>query len=40
MYIDIFNTTKKYKTLYLDPPWSEQGGGAKSSAAQTGTTNL
>lgn len=27
MYIDIFNTTKKYKTLYLDPPWPERGGG-------------
>lgn len=27
MYIDIFNTTKKYKTLYLDPPWPEKGGG-------------
>ena len=27
MVIDIYNTTKKYKTLYADPPWLEQGGG-------------
>lgn len=27
MVIDIHNTTKKYKTLYADPPWLEQGGG-------------
>ena len=27
MYIDIFNTEKKYKTIYLDPPWPERGGG-------------
>ena len=25
--IDIFNTSNKYKTLYLDPPWEEKGGG-------------
>ena len=25
--IDIFTTTKKYKTIYLDPPWEEKGGG-------------
>lgn len=24
---DIFTTTKKYKTIYLDPPWEEKGGG-------------
>lgn len=27
MIVDIYNTTKKYKTIYLDPPWMERGGG-------------
>ena len=27
MVVDIFNTDKKYKTIYLDPPWEEKGGG-------------
>ena len=27
MNIDIFNTDKKYKTIYADPPWMERGGG-------------
>lgn len=27
MKVDIFNTDKKYKTIYLDPPWMERGGG-------------
>jgi N6-adenosine-specific RNA methylase IME4 len=27
MKIDIYNTSKKYKTLYIDPPWPERGGG-------------
>lgn len=27
MKVDIFNTVKKYKTIYLDPPWEEKGGG-------------
>lgn len=27
MIIDIFNTTNKYKTIYIDPPWMERGGG-------------
>ena len=27
MYIDIFNTNRKYKTIYSDPPWYESGGG-------------
>lgn len=27
MYIDIYNPPHKYKTLYLDPPWEERGGG-------------
>lgn len=27
MKIDIYNTTQKYKTLYIDPPWPERGGG-------------
>ena len=26
-YVDIFNTDKKYKTIYADPPWMEKGGG-------------
>jgi N6-adenosine-specific RNA methylase IME4 len=25
--VDIFNTDKKYKIIYADPPWMEQGGG-------------
>ena len=27
MFVDIYNTTKKYKTVYADPPWNEAGGG-------------
>ena len=27
MKIDIYNTDRKYKTIYLDPPWEEKGGG-------------
>lgn len=27
MIVDIFNTDKRYKTIYLDPPWMERGGG-------------
>lgn len=27
MVVDIKNTTKKYKTIYIDPPWQESGGG-------------
>ena len=27
MKVDIFATDKKYKTIYLDPPWEEKGGG-------------
>lgn len=27
MVVNIFNTDKKYKTIYLDPPWEEKGGG-------------
>lgn len=27
MKVDIFNTDKKYKTIYADPPWLERGGG-------------
>lgn len=27
MKVDIYNTDKKYKTIYLDPPWNERGGG-------------
>lgn len=25
--IDIYNTDNKYKTIYIDPPWPERGGG-------------
>lgn len=25
--IDIYNTDKTYKTIYIDPPWEERGGG-------------
>lgn len=27
MFVDIYNTDKKYKTIYIDPPWKESGGG-------------
>lgn len=27
MQIDIFETERKYKTIYADPPWPERGGG-------------
>lgn len=27
MRVDIYNTDKKYKTIYIDPPWEEKGGG-------------
>lgn len=27
MFVDIYNTNKKYKTIYVDPPWEEKGGG-------------
>lgn len=27
MTVDIFNTDRKYKTIYIDPPWEEKGGG-------------
>lgn len=27
MFVDIFNTDNKYKTIYIDPPWEERGGG-------------
>ena len=27
MKVDIFSTTKKYKTIYADPPWMERGAG-------------
>lgn len=25
--IDIYHTDRKYKTIYMDPPWEEKGGG-------------
>lgn len=27
MFVDIFSTENKYKTIYADPPWHESGGG-------------
>lgn len=27
MFVDIHKTTKKYKTIYIDPPWPERGAG-------------
>ncbi len=27
MFVDIFSTEKRYKTIYADPPWMEKGGG-------------
>lgn len=29
----MFNTNKKYKTIYADPPWEEKGGGLSSRGA-------
>jgi len=26
-FVDIYNTESKYKTIYIDPPWMEKGGG-------------
>ena len=25
--INVFGNTKKYRTIYADPPWMERGGG-------------
>lgn len=25
--VDIYNTNRRYKTIYVDPPWPERGGG-------------
>lgn len=25
MKVDIYNTDKTYKTIYIDPPWNERG---------------
>lgn len=27
MKVDIYSTDKNYKTIYIDPPWEEKGGG-------------
>ena len=27
MFVDIYHTGRTYKTIYLDPPWEEKGGG-------------
>lgn len=27
MVVDIYDTNNKYKTIYIDPPWQERGGG-------------
>lgn len=27
MIVDIYNTAQQYKTIYIDPPWPEKGGG-------------
>ncbi len=29
MKVDIFNTDKKYKIIYADPPWKQSRGGVK-----------
>ena len=34
MFVDIFTTDKKYKTIYADPPWKETGGGQIPRGAQ------
>lgn len=31
MFVDIFNTEKKYKVIYADPPWSYSNGNSKTS---------
>ncbi|WP_425755106.1 MT-A70 family methyltransferase [Ihubacter sp. rT4E-8] len=33
MKIDIYNTNKRYKTIYIDPPWDARGGGKIKSGA-------
>ena len=34
MFVDIFSTDNKYKTIYADPPWKETGGGKIPRGAQ------
>lgn len=33
MIVDIYTTSKKYKTIYADPPWKEQGAGQSKRGA-------
>lgn len=33
MYVDIFNTDKKYSVIYADPPWSYNDSGCQGAAA-------
>lgn len=34
MYVDIFNTDKKYNIIYADPPWDYRGGGKKRNVTR------
>jgi N6-adenosine-specific RNA methylase IME4 len=34
MAVDIFNTERKYRTIYIDPPWEEKGGGKIKRGAE------
>ena len=27
MFVDIYSTERRYRTIYADPPWMESGGG-------------
>ena len=42
MYVDIYNTDKKYKIIYADPPWEykESGSGKRVVKAHYPTMNI
>ena len=40
MKIDIFNTDKKYNTIYADPPWKQSKGGKKRVRPNSSGANL
>jgi N6-adenosine-specific RNA methylase IME4 len=40
MFIDIYNTDKKYQLIYADPPWKQSRGGAKSVRPNSSGINI
>ena len=40
MYVDIFNTDKKYSIIYADPPWKQSKGGKKAVRKNSSGTVL